>query len=133
MLAAGAGEGASFWGTLEYVAPEVVQFGAAAYSPAADWWGLGVLIYELLLGLVPWDGSDADQIMDQIKAADVVWPPQGMVSRGSRHGYYWSCMIRQNLIHNVDVVWPPQGMVSQRGRHFWGIFGACLVVFGLCV
>lgn len=85
MLAAGAGEGASFWGTLEYVAPEVVRFGAAAYSPAADWWGLGVLIYELLLGLVPWDGSDPDQIMEQIKAADVVWPPQGMVSQGERH------------------------------------------------
>lgn len=77
--AAGAGDGASFWGTLEYVAPEVIQWGAAAYSPAADWWGVGVLLYELLLGLVPWDGSDPDQIMDQIKAADVVWPPEGML------------------------------------------------------
>lgn len=62
----------------------MVQFGAAAYSPAADWWGLGVLIYELLLGLVPWDGSDADAIMDQIKVADVVWPPEGMVSAEDR-------------------------------------------------
>lgn len=80
MHAAGAGDGASFWGTLEYVAPEVIQFGSAAYSPAADWWGVGVLLYELLLGLVPWDAHDADQIMEQIKAADVVWPPRGMVS-----------------------------------------------------
>jgi serine/threonine protein kinase len=70
---------------LEYVAPEVIQFGSSAYSPAADWWGLGVLIYELLLGLVPWDGSNADQIMEQIKVADVVWPPQGMVSWLSLH------------------------------------------------
>lgn len=75
----GAGPGASFWGTLEYVAPEVVQFGSAAYSPAADWWGLGVLMYELLLGLVPWDAEDPDNMMEQVKVADVVWPPEGMV------------------------------------------------------
>lgn len=41
-----------------------------------------MLLYELLLGLVPWDGNNPDQIMDQIKAADVVWPPEGMVSTG---------------------------------------------------
>lgn len=80
MLQVGGSEAANFWGTLEYVAPEVVQFGSAAYSPAADWWGLGVLVYELLLGLVPWDAEDADQVLDQIKVADVVWPPQGLVS-----------------------------------------------------
>lgn len=78
--AVGGTSGASFWGTLEYVAPEVVRFGSAAYSPAADWWGLGVMVYELLLGLAPWDGNDADEMMEQIKAADVVWPPEGMVS-----------------------------------------------------
>lgn len=32
-----------FWGTEEYVAPEVLQGGAGAYSPASDWWALGVL------------------------------------------------------------------------------------------
>jgi hypothetical protein len=38
------------------------------------------MVYELLLGLAPWDGNDADEMMEQIKAADVVWPPEGMVS-----------------------------------------------------
>jgi serine/threonine protein kinase len=72
---------------LEYVAPEVVQFGTAAYSPAADWWGLGVMVYELLLGLAPWDANDADEMMEQIKAADVVWPPEGMVSTACMYGW----------------------------------------------
>lgn len=72
-------DGPGFWGTLEYVAPEVVTHGAAAYSPSSDWWGLGVLLYELLLGLVPWDGSCDDAIVEQIRAADVVWPPRGVV------------------------------------------------------
>lgn len=61
-----------------------------------------MLLYELLLGLVPWDGSSPEQIMDQIKAADVVWPPEGMVSTGScllpvflgeeREGVHWGCV-----------------------------------------
>lgn len=78
--AGGAGTGAGFWGTLEYVAPEVAMHGAAAYSPVSDWWGLGVLMYELLLGLVPWDGEDSVTMLEQIKQADVLWPPEGIVS-----------------------------------------------------
>ena len=39
-----------------------------------------MLIYELLLGLVPWDGEDSDAMLQQIKQADVLWPPEGMVS-----------------------------------------------------
>lgn len=78
--AGGSAAGPSFWGTLEYVAPEVALQGTAAYSPASDWWGLGVLMYELLLGLVPWDGEDSDAMLEQIKDADVLWPPQGIVS-----------------------------------------------------
>lgn len=79
-LAVGAGNGPTFWGTLEYVAPEVALNGAGAYSPASDWWGLGVLVYELLLGLVPWDGESDEQMLEQIKMGDVLWPPQGVVS-----------------------------------------------------
>lgn len=80
LRAAAGGSASSFWGTLEYVAPEVAMNGAGAYSPASDWWGLGVLMYELLLGLVPWDGEDYDTILEQIKMGDVLWPPEGIVS-----------------------------------------------------
>jgi serine/threonine protein kinase len=38
------------------------------------------LVYELLLGLTPWDAQSEEGTLAQIKAADVVWPPQGMVS-----------------------------------------------------
>eukprot|EP00879_Flechtneria_rotunda_P002728 GHRR01002934.1.p1 GENE.GHRR01002934.1~~GHRR01002934.1.p1 ORF type:complete len:346 (+),score=83.38 GHRR01002934.1:487-1524(+) len=68
-----------FWGTLEYVAPEVAVHGAGAYSPSSDWWGLGVLIYELLLGLAPWDGGEYGIILEQIKQGDVCWPPEGVL------------------------------------------------------
>eukprot|EP00882_Tetradesmus_deserticola_P023090 GHRQ01025122.1.p1 GENE.GHRQ01025122.1~~GHRQ01025122.1.p1 ORF type:complete len:138 (-),score=40.93 GHRQ01025122.1:53-466(-) len=74
-----AGSG-TWWGTLEFVAPEVARNGAGAYSPASDWWGLGVLVYNLLLGLTPWDGESYEEQLQQIRNGDVLWPPAGVVS-----------------------------------------------------
>ncbi|XP_057323116.1 ribosomal protein S6 kinase alpha-5-like isoform X1 [Microplitis mediator] len=43
----------SFCGTIEYMAPEVVQGGSAGHDIAVDWWSVGVLMYELLTGASP--------------------------------------------------------------------------------
>ncbi|MPC08502.1 ribosomal protein S6 kinase alpha-5-like isoform X1 [Portunus trituberculatus] len=43
----------SFCGTIEYMAPEVVQGGAHGHDQAVDWWSVGVLTYELLTGASP--------------------------------------------------------------------------------
>eukprot|EP00312_Isochrysidales_sp_CCMP1244_P037284 CAMPEP_0202771520 /NCGR_PEP_ID=MMETSP1388-20130828/40922_1 /ASSEMBLY_ACC=CAM_ASM_000864 /TAXON_ID=37098 /ORGANISM="Isochrysis sp, Strain CCMP1244" /LENGTH=245 /DNA_ID=CAMNT_0049440429 /DNA_START=27 /DNA_END=760 /DNA_ORIENTATION=- len=44
-------DGITAIGTPEYVAPEVVD--GDGYSFAADWWGIGVLLHEVLLGQPP--------------------------------------------------------------------------------
>lgn len=43
----------SFCGTIEYMAPEVVQCGTNGHDIAVDWWSVGVLTYELLTGSSP--------------------------------------------------------------------------------
>ena len=45
-------------GTPEYLAPELIE-GAAA-SAASDWYGVGVLLYEALTGVLPFAGSLAE-------------------------------------------------------------------------
>ncbi|OWF40715.1 ribosomal protein S6 kinase alpha-5-like [Mizuhopecten yessoensis] len=53
----------SFCGTIEYMAPEVVEGGRTGHNYVVDWWSLGVLTYELLTGASPFtvDGEKNTQ------------------------------------------------------------------------
>ncbi|CAK0904844.1 unnamed protein product, partial [Prorocentrum cordatum] len=60
----------TFVGTPQYWAPEVldVQERGGTYGPAADLWGLGVVLFVMLCGRYPFDGHDKP-MQDQIRAA----------------------------------------------------------------
>ncbi|XP_022214559.2 chromosomal serine/threonine-protein kinase JIL-1-like [Drosophila obscura] len=45
----------SFCGTVEYVAPEVIEALPSGYTWASDWWSLGILTFMLLTGAVPFE------------------------------------------------------------------------------
>ncbi|XP_065170694.1 ribosomal protein S6 kinase 2 beta isoform X2 [Atheta coriaria] len=62
----------SFCGTIEYMAPEVVS--RKGHSFAADWWSFGVLMFEMLTGGLPFQGSDRKDTMTQILKAKLGMP-----------------------------------------------------------
>jgi len=63
----------SMVGTKEYVAPEVVQ--RKPYGKAVDWWAVGILFYELIIGKTPFEGKSG-HIFDHIVAEPIRFPEQ---------------------------------------------------------
>jgi serine/threonine protein kinase len=62
----------TFVGTPHYMAPEVLR--GQPYSFSADWWSLGVLLYELLTGEAPFSSNDRIQLYRSVLRADVDYP-----------------------------------------------------------
>jgi serine/threonine kinase 38 len=55
-------------GTPNYIAPEVLQ--QISYSESADWWSVGIILYEMLVGYPPFWSKDSAQTYAMIMRAD---------------------------------------------------------------
>uniref|UniRef100_A0A672N6M8 non-specific serine/threonine protein kinase n=1 Tax=Sinocyclocheilus grahami TaxID=75366 RepID=A0A672N6M8_SINGR len=62
----------SFCGTVEYMSPEVVN--RRGHTQSADWWSLGVLMFEMLTGTLPFQGKDRNETMNMILKAKLGMP-----------------------------------------------------------
>jgi protein kinase X len=59
-------------GTPGYMAPEILL--SKGHSQPADWWALGVLLYEMVVGIDPFADDDIMNIYQKILKCEVTYP-----------------------------------------------------------
>ncbi|XP_068599592.1 microtubule-associated serine/threonine-protein kinase 3 [Brachionichthys hirsutus] len=61
-------------GTPEYIAPEVIL--RQGYGRPVDWWAMGIILYEFLVGCVPFFGDTPEELFGQVVSDEIVWPEE---------------------------------------------------------
>jgi len=52
------------YGTPDYIAPEVIL--GQGYGFAVDWWSMGVILYEVMIGATPFWSTTVQELFDEI-------------------------------------------------------------------
>ncbi|KZC12804.1 Microtubule-associated serine/threonine-protein kinase 1 [Dufourea novaeangliae] len=60
------------FGTPEYIAPEVIL--RQGYGKPVDWWSMGIILYEFLIGCVPFFGDTPEELFAHTVNDDIEWP-----------------------------------------------------------
>jgi len=120
----------TFCGTPEYLAPEIVA--NLGHDKAVDWWSLGILLYELTVGIPPFYDSNHHDMYIKIQRGVLRFPPflsegcksliVGLLNRSPEHrlgskddvrdimnhpyyeGFDWDKLYRKE----IDIPWKPQ-------------------------
>lgn len=78
-------------GTPDYIAPEV--FLQTGYGSACDWWSLGVIMYEMLIGYPPFCSENPQETYRKVMnwRETLTFPPEVPISEEAKHAVLRFC------------------------------------------
>lgn len=85
----------TFCGSPLYASPEIVK-GTPYHGPEVDCWSLGVLLYTLVYGAMPFDGSNFKRLVKQISQSDYFEPKKP----SREYNVYIPMRARRRLTHD---------------------------------
>ena len=106
------GEEEKIFGTLDYLPPELVQR-TGTYSFSLDWWALGILTYECLLGYTPFAADTIERVFYNISNRAPQFP------QGHELSFKCTAFIRSLLRHKVEHRLGSAGGVGEVLAHPW--------------
>lgn len=59
-------------GTPDYLSPEIVL--GVQHGPPVDYWALGIILYEMLVGFPPFNDDTVEAIFNNILERQILWP-----------------------------------------------------------
>ena len=62
----------TFVGTVNYQSPEVID--CLVHTPSLDTWAIGNILFKMLVGSVPFKGTNHAKVYQDIKARNIGWP-----------------------------------------------------------
>jgi protein-serine/threonine kinase len=62
----------SFCGSMAYLAPEMLK--RVGHGRAVDWYHLGVLLYEMLVGKPPYSSASKEDMLSSIEQGQIIFP-----------------------------------------------------------
>ncbi|XP_042492106.1 probable serine/threonine protein kinase IRE4 [Macadamia integrifolia] len=82
-------------GTPDYLAPEILL--GTEHGYAADWWSVGIILFELITGIPPFNAERPEIIFENILNGKIPWP-----SVPSDMSFEAQDLINRFLTHNPD-------------------------------
>lgn len=101
-------------GTPDYMAPEVLD-GVGLQNPVIDWWSVGVMLFEFLLGIPPFNDDTKELVFKNIKEHYIPWDKveEGMISNEAKD------LINKLLIENPKLRLGAKGAKQIKEHEFF--------------
>ncbi|KAM8960296.1 microtubule-associated serine/threonine-protein kinase 4 isoform 2-T2 [Pelodytes ibericus] len=87
-------------GTPEYIAPEVIL--RQGYGKPVDWWAMGIILYEFLVGCVPFFGDTPEDLFGQVISDEINWPEKDEAPPSDAQDLI-ALLLRQNPLERLGT------------------------------